>query len=121
MLWNPAGAFGKGLEMLKILACAAAFSLAAGLVCAQDMPGIENCSVEKDMARRTGCLQSNVNYLHGLIRKNSADAQQKLTAANGEITALKATVAKLQSAVNDLQAAAKKPPAGDKPEAAKAK
>ncbi len=30
---------------------------------AQDVPGIEICTVEKTMERRTGCLQSNVEFL----------------------------------------------------------
>jgi uncharacterized protein YceH (UPF0502 family) len=70
------------------------------------------------MDRRTGCLQSNVDYLHKLVAKNAADAQQKLSAAAGEISALKAAVATLQAAVaalqasiDKLQAVAKKPDA----------
>jgi hypothetical protein len=30
---------------------------------AQDVPGIEICTVEKTMERRTSCLQSNVDFL----------------------------------------------------------
>jgi hypothetical protein len=71
---------------------------------AQDIPGMELCTRETKMDRRTGCLQSNVEYLHQLIRKNAADAQQKLTTANNEITALKAALAGLQATVVKLQA-----------------
>src|ERR1700749_2945392 len=49
---------------------------------AQDIPGIEICTVEKTMERRTSCLQSNVNFLQGTIGKLTADHQQKLDAAN---------------------------------------
>jgi hypothetical protein len=80
----------------------------AGAAAAQDVVGIENCSAERTVERRAGCLQSNVNYLHQLVVKNAADAQQKLAAASGEITALRATVARLQIAVAELQAAMKK-------------
>ena len=75
---------------------------------AQDVPGIEICTVEKTMERRTSCLQSNVNFLQATISKLSADHQQKLDAANRQIDALKATVASLQKSVEDLQAAQKK-------------
>jgi hypothetical protein len=56
---------------------------------AQDVPGIELCTRERQMDRRTGCLQSNVEYLQQLIAKNSLDAQQRLAAASREIAAQK--------------------------------
>src|ERR1700756_5038747 len=74
---------------------------------AQDIPGIEICTVEKTMERRTSCLQSNVDFLQKTITKLSADHQQKLDAANRQIEALKVTVAGLQKVVADLQAAQK--------------
>ena len=74
---------------------------------AQDIPGIEICTVEKTMERRTSCLQSNVDFLQKTMTKLSADHQQKLDAASRQIEALKATVAGLQKAVADLQAAQK--------------
>ena len=94
---------------------------------AQDVPGIEICTVEKTMERRTSCLQSNVDFLHKTIAKLAADHQQKLDAANRQIEALKASVASLQKTVDDLQAALRKaaedqkkkaePPAKDTPAA----
>jgi prefoldin subunit 5 len=75
---------------------------------AQDVPGIEICTVEKTMERRTSCLQSNVDFLQKTITKLSADHQQKLDATNRQIESLKATVASLQKIVDDLQAASKK-------------
>jgi prefoldin subunit 5 len=72
---------------------------------AQDVPGIEICTVEKTMERRTSCLQSNVDFLHKTIGKLTADHQQKLDAANRQIDSLKATVIGLQKVVDDLQAA----------------
>lgn len=74
---------------------------------AQDVPGIEICTVEKTMERRTSCLQSNVNFLQKTIGKLGSDSQQKLDAAGRQIEALKATVAGLQKSVDDLQAAQK--------------
>ncbi len=75
---------------------------------AQDVPGIEICTVEKTMERRTSCLQSNVDFLQKTITRLAADHQQKLDAAKAQIDSLKATVVALQKIVDDLQAAAKK-------------
>ena len=94
------------------IALAASIIFAASLptvsVQAQDVPGIEICTVEKTMERRTSCLQSNVDFLQKTILKLTADHQQKLDAANRQIEALKASVVSLQKTVDDLQAASKK-------------
>jgi septal ring factor EnvC (AmiA/AmiB activator) len=82
--------------------------LTAAKAPAQDVPGIEICTVEKTMERRTSCLQSNVDFLQKTITKLAADHQQKLDAARAQIEALKASVASLQKSVDDLQAAQKK-------------
>jgi hypothetical protein len=74
---------------------------------AQDIPGIEICTVEKTMERRTSCLQSNVDFLQKTITKLAADHQQKLDAAKAQIESLRAAVASLQKIVDDLQAAQK--------------
>ncbi len=83
---------------------------------AQDVPGIEICTVEKTMERRTSCLQSNVDFLQKTITKLGVDHQQKLDAANRQIDGLKSTVVGLQKIVDDLQAAQKKA-AGDQKKA----
>jgi len=75
---------------------------------AQDVPGIEICTVEKTMERRTSCLQSNVDFLQKTITRLGLDQQQKLDAANRQIDGLKAAVAALQKTVDDLRAAQKK-------------
>lgn len=72
---------------------------------AQDVPGIEICTVEKTMERRTGCLQSNVDFLQKTITKLTLDHQQKLDAAGRQLDALKVTIAGLQKTISDLQAA----------------
>jgi prefoldin subunit 5 len=72
---------------------------------AQDVPGIEICTVEKTMERRTSCLQSNVDFLQKTITKLNLDHQQKLDAAGRQIDALKTAVAGLQKTLGDLQAA----------------
>src|SRR6201992_2173926 len=70
---------------------------------AQDVPGIEICTVEKTMERRTSCLQSNIEFLQKTVTKLTADYQQKLDAANRQIESLKATSAGLQGSFDDLQ------------------
>lgn len=104
--------------------------LTSNRAAAQDVPGIEICTVEKTMERRTSCLQSNVDFLQKTIAKLAADHQQKLDAANRQIEGFKSAVASLQKIVDDLQVAQKKmvedqkkkadaPPARDAPAPAK--
>src|SRR5438270_8083320 len=98
--------------MIGRLALVVSAALAAPLLTsadapAQDVPGIEICTVEKTMERRTSCLQSNVDFLQKTISKLTADHQQKLDAANRQIETLKASLASLQKIVDDLQTAKK--------------
>lgn len=76
---------------------------------AQDIVGIELCTRESNMERRTGCLQSNIEYLQRIIAKNAAAAQQKQAAGDAEIAALKAAIANLQATIAKLQPPANKP------------
>ena len=118
-----------GRLALVVSAALAAPLLTSANAPAQDVPGIEICTVEKTMERRTSCLQSNVDFLQKTLTKLSADHQQKLDAANRQIESLKSTVASLQKIVDELQAAQKKaaedqkkaaaPPAKDSAPAAK--
>jgi TolA-binding protein len=71
---------------------------------AQDIPGIEICTAEKAMDRRTSCLQSNIDFLQKTMNKQSADHLQKLDAANRQIESLKTQVASLQKLVADFEA-----------------
>jgi hypothetical protein len=96
--------FGIGVLAPCMLGMAAAY--------AQDVPGIEICTVEKTMERRTSCLQSNVEFLQKTVAKLALEHQQKLDAAKAQIEALKANIAALQKIVGDLQAAQQKA-AGD--------
>jgi len=74
---------------------------------AQDVPGIEICTVEKTMERRTSCLQSNVDFLQKTITKLTTDHQQKSDASSRQIEALKGAVIGLQKVVTELQSAQK--------------
>jgi prefoldin subunit 5 len=101
--------FWLEISMTGRVFVAALVLLAQGPVCAlaQDIPGIEICTVEKTMERRTSCLQSNVDFLQKSIARLALDHQQKIDAANRQIEALKAMVAGLQKVIVDLQAAHK--------------
>ena len=99
--------------MIGRIACVASLVLlpcllTSAITRAQDVPGIEICTVEKTMERRTSCLQSNVDFLQKTITKLGADHAQKLDALNRQVEGLKSTVASLQKIVDDLQAAQKK-------------
>jgi hypothetical protein len=91
-----------------VFAASAALLFISGETRAQDVPGIEICTVEKTMERRTSCLQSNVDFLQKTITKLIVDHAQKLDAANRQIESLKSAVAGLQKLVADLQAAQNK-------------
>jgi prefoldin subunit 5 len=86
---------------------------------AQDVPGIEICTVEKTMERRTSCLQSNVDFLHKTITKLTTDHQQRIDAANRQIEALKGAVVGLQKTVDELKTAQAKAAEDAKKPAAK--
>jgi chromosome segregation ATPase len=97
------------------LACKTLIVLAAVLspAAAQDIRGLEKCTAEAQMERRTGCLQANVEFLHQALTKLERDAREKintlirdLAASRSEIAALKSTVAKLDSELAQLRAKA---------------
>ena len=99
--------------MIGRLALVVSAALAATLLTfadapAQDVPGIEICTVEKTMERRTSCLQSNVDFLQKTITKLTSDHLQKVDAANRQIEALKSAVVGLQKIVAELQTAQSK-------------
>jgi hypothetical protein len=77
---------------------------------AQDIRGLEVCTVEKQLERRTSCLQANVEFLQQALNKLSRDAdartsaaERDLAAARAEIAALKATVEKLAAELAQLK------------------
>jgi hypothetical protein len=89
---------------------------------AQDVRGLEICTAEKDMARRTGCLQANAEYLQQELMKLRRSAQKAVederAAAAKEVAALRSDLAALKAALEKTQgevAELKKPkPAVDK-------
>jgi hypothetical protein len=88
---------------VAVVAAAAALA-AIGHAHAQDIAGIEDCTKTAGLDKRTGCLQSNVNFLQQLITKSAAEARTRLNAAQAETAALKGEVAALKGVVTSLQA-----------------
>lgn len=103
-------------RIARIASALAGCIIASTSAQAQDVPGIEICTVEKTWERRTSCLQSNVDFLQKTMTKLAMDHQQKLDAASRQIESLKATVVGLQKMAEDLQAA-QKAASGKKPDA----
>ncbi|MGA9201373.1 MAG: hypothetical protein WCC54_06980 [Pseudolabrys sp.] len=71
-------------------------------VAAQDIRGLEVCTAEKQMERRTGCLQSNIEFLQQALVKLARETQDKMTTANRDLAAARAEIATLKSTVNKL-------------------
>jgi septal ring factor EnvC (AmiA/AmiB activator) len=86
----------------RLLALLASLAIAAPAA-AQDVRGIEICTVEKAMERRTSCLQSNVEFLQQTLAKQTRDMQAKLVDTNREIAAQKTELAALKTALARLQ------------------
>ena len=88
---------------------------------AQDVRGLEVCTAEKQMERRTGCLQANIDFLHQALTRLTRETQDKiatigrdLAGAQTEIAALKSTIAKLNGELAQLQLKVKAEPRGEK-------
>ena len=80
-------------------------------VTGQDIRGMEVCTAEKQMERRTACLQANVEFLQQALMKldretrdRIAIATRDLSDARGEIAALKSTIEKLNREVAQMKA-----------------
>ena len=78
---------------------------------AQDVRGLEVCTAEKQMERRTGCLQANVEFLQQALTRLTRETQDRmaaagrdLAAAQAEIAALKSTMVKLNSELAQIRA-----------------
>jgi len=97
-------------RLLPVLALLLALPWSAG---AQDIRGMEICTAERQMDRRTGCLQANVEFLQQALAKQARESNDKIAAlardtaaAKADIAALKDTVAKLQNELAQLKSKA---------------
>ncbi len=77
-------------------------ALVSSRAVAQDIPGIEGCTAEKQMDRRTGCLQSNDDFLQQSLSKLARDTQARLTASGRALATAQAEIAALKTAVEKL-------------------
>ena len=72
---------------------------------------MEVCTAEKQMERRTSCLQANVEFLQQALMKldretrdRIATATRDLSDARGEIATLKSTIEKLNRELGQMKA-----------------
>jgi hypothetical protein len=66
---------------------------------AQDIRGVERCTAESQMERRTGCLQANVEFLQQALLRLARETRESISALNRDIAADRAEIAALKSAV----------------------
>jgi chromosome segregation ATPase len=69
---------------------------------AQDIRGLEVCTAEKQMERRTGCLQANVELLQQELTRLTRETQDKMAAASRDLAAARAEIAELKSTMEKL-------------------
>jgi len=93
----------------RLLALLTGLAIAAPAL-AQDIRGLEICTAEKAMDRRTSCLQSNVEFLQQELAKQTramqaklAEVSREIASQKAELVALKAALAKLQLELADLK------------------
>ncbi len=104
----------------RVLCCAGALLFTQlSPAAAQDIRGLEICTAEKQMERRTGCLQANVEFLQQALTKLARETQDKIAAAGRDLAAARAEIATLKSTLANLndelaKIKAKAEPAGKK-------
>ena len=89
---------GRSLRLATLTLLALMSSPAA----AQDIPGLEACTAEKLMERRTGCLQSNDEFLQQALAKLARETQARIAASGRALATAQAEIATLKSAVEKL-------------------
>ena len=71
---------------MRVIRIIAAVTLVwAAAASAQDIAGTEDCTKTQGLDKRTGCLQSNVNFLQRTMTRNALEAHRRLQAAEAEI------------------------------------
>jgi septal ring factor EnvC (AmiA/AmiB activator) len=85
----------------RVLA-AALFVALLSPAAAQDVSGLEICTAEKQMERRTGCLQANAEFLQQALNKLARETDEKIAAADRDLAAARAEIAALRSTIEKL-------------------
>jgi hypothetical protein len=86
---------------------------------AQDIRGMEVCTAEKQMERRTSCLQANVEFLQQALTKLARETQDKIAAADRDLAAARAEIAELKSTLEKLNGELEQMKVKAKPESKK--
>jgi len=81
------------------LLCGALLGALMSPAFAQDIRGIEACMAEKQIERRTGCLQANIEFLQQSLTKLAREMQDKIGAAGRDLAAARAEIGELRSAL----------------------
>jgi septal ring factor EnvC (AmiA/AmiB activator) len=89
---------------MKIFAAVFLLALTALPAAAQDIRGLELCMTEKQMERRTGCLQANTEFLQQEVAKLKRDSESKLAAVGRDLAAAKAEIAALKAVLTKIEA-----------------
>jgi hypothetical protein len=90
------------LMLMKLFAAAILSFATLAPAVAQDIRGLEVCTAEKSMERRTGCMQANIEFLQQALAKLARETNAKMTATNGDLAAARADIAALKSALAKL-------------------
>jgi uncharacterized protein YgiM (DUF1202 family) len=77
-------------------------AMSASPAVGQDIRGMEVCTAEKQMERRTSCLQANVEYLQQALIKLDQEMHDRSTAADRDLTEARAAIAALKSKMDEL-------------------
>jgi hypothetical protein len=112
--WQP---WHKAAQIFA--ACGLVLVTSLSPAAAQDIRGMEVCTAEKQMERRTACLQANVEFLQQALNKLTHDTQEKSAAADRDLAAARAEIAALKSAMEKLNSELKQMKAKAEPETKK--
>lgn len=83
--------------MTRFLLLAAAIQAALpSAAVAQDIRGMQICTAEKQMERRTSCLQANVEFLQQALTRLTRETEQKMAAADRELAVARAEITALK-------------------------
>jgi hypothetical protein len=88
---------------MKMIAAVFLLALTTLPAAAQDIRGLELCMAEKQMERRTGCLQANTEFLQQEMARLKRDSENKLAAAGRDLAAAKAQIAALKAALTKIE------------------
>jgi chromosome segregation ATPase len=89
---------------MRIFAAVFLLALTALPAIAQDIRGLELCMAEKQMERRTGCLQANTEFLQQEVTRLKHDNEIKIAAAGRDLATAKSEIAALKAALTKVEA-----------------